>query len=602
MTTTRRLLATLSAAVVLSLAACDAKPAATAPPPASGNPASEGSDRTTRGGVAPGRDTLMLAYPNDPNTINPVTANDTVSEAFMRWVSEPLAARSLQDPETLEPYLAEKWTFDEPNLEYTIHLRKGVMWHPTKFPDGTPIPAKEFTAADVKFTFDCILNRHVDAAAIRSYYEDPEAASEADRIKISVAVVDKHTVKVKWKKPYFNAAEFTLGNLILPKHVYSVDEKGEPISLDVSSEAFAKGFNNHWHNSMLCGTGPMMFTRWQKNQRVELERNPSYWGKPFYFSKLVYLNIPNNNTSLQMVLKGDLDWAGISEKNLFIQTKQDDAVAGGRVRLVEYDYPGYRYIGWNLKRDVFKDAKTRRALAHAIPVEKIIDKILYGLGTRLSGPFQPGSSAYNPSVPLIPFDPSRAKALLEEAGWKDTNGDGMRDRELGGKRVDFRFDLMIYADSPMYKTIAEIVKEEFRQIGVDVVISPVKWALMLEKLHKKEFDACFLGWGMAWKSDPFQIFHGSQADVPESSNAIGYRNPAVDTLIEKLRVTMDEAAQRTIYHEIHRLISEDQPYAFLFVDKQTAAHRDRIKNVKFYKPRPCTDQREWYAPAPEARN
>jgi len=555
----------------------------------------------TRGGVKPGEDTLMLAYPNDPNTINPVTASDTVSEAFMRWVVEPLADPKFSNPDELEPALAERWEFDEKNLEYTIRLRKGVSWHPTKFPDGTPIPPRECTAADVKFTFDCILNRHVDAAALRSYYEDPEAREESERIKIRVSVLDPYTLRVKWTKPYFLSDLFTLGIPVIPRHVYSVDEKGEPISLDFLSEEFARGFNNHWHNSLLCGTGPLRFVLWKKNERLELARNPSYWGSPFYFSRVVFRNIPNPNTSLQMLLNRELDSAGIAEKMLYVQTRQEDAVRAGRVRLVEYDYPGYRYLGWNQKREIFRDRSVRTALALAVPVDQIIDKILYGLASRITGPFLPGSTACDDSLLPLPYDPARAVRLLEEAGWRDSNGNGIRDKTIGGKLIEFRFDLMIYADSPMYKTIAEVIKEEFRQIGVDVQISPLKWALMLEKLDRKEFDACLLGWAMSWKQDPFQIFHGSQADVPSSSNYIGYRNPELDRLIESLRVTFDHDRQRALYHRIHRILYEDQPYAFLFCDKATGGLHARLRNVKFYRIRPCLDHREWFALPEEAR-
>ncbi len=558
-------------------------------------------ERLTKGGVRPGEDTLMLYYSNDPNTINPITASDTVSEAFMRWVVESLADRQFDNPDAWEPSLAESWTFDEKSLEYTIRLRKGVFWHASKFPDGSPIPPREFTADDVKFTFDCIVNRHVAAAHIRSYYEDPEAKEESERIKIRVSVEDRYTVKVRWAKPYFLSDEFTLGIPVIPKHVYSVDEKGEPISLDIMSEEFARGFNNHWHNSMLCGTGPMTFGQWRKNDRLELSRNPKYWGKPFYFSKVVFRNIPNPNTSLQMLLNGELDSAAIAEKMLYVQTRRERAVTEGKVKLIDYDYPGYRYLGWNQKREIFKDKAVRKALAHAIPVDKIIDKVLYGLATRLTGPFLPGSSSYNDSLKLIPYYPDKARAMLEEAGWRDTNGNGIRDKTIGGKLFELRFDLMIYADSPMYKTIAEVIKEDFRQVGADVQISPLKWALMLEKLDKKEFDASLLGWALGWKQDPFQIFHGSQAEVPDSSNSVGYKNPQVDRLIETLRVTFDQAKQRELYHRIHELIYEDQPYAFLFCDRATGGHLSRIKNVKSYRIRPCLDHREWFSTPEEAR-
>ena len=116
---------------------------------------------------------------------------------------------------------------------------------------------------------------------------------------------------------------------------------------------------------------------------------------------------------------------------------------------------------------------------------------------------------------------------------------------------------------------------------------------MLQKLRKKEYDASILGLGTEWKSDPFQLWHGSQADVPDSSNSIGYKNPEVDKLIDELRITLDVEQQNKLFHQIHRLIYEDQPYTFLFSDIATAGRDARIGNVKFYKIRPGFDTREW---------
>ena len=167
-----------------------------------------------------------------------------------------------------------------------------------------------------------------------------------------------------------------------------------------------------------------------------------------------------------------------------------------------------------------------------------------------------------------------------------------------GQKVDARFDLIIYADAPSYTSIATIIKENCRKIGVDVKISATNWALMLRKLNEKEFDACILGWAMSWKDDPYQIWHGSQADINESSNHVAYQNPEVDKLIEQLRVTMDADKQAEIYHKIHRLIYDDQPYTFLFIDKATAGYDARLDNVKNYPIRPCIDTREWYSTKP----
>jgi peptide/nickel transport system substrate-binding protein len=170
---------------------------------------------------------------------------------------------------------------------------------------------------------------------------------------------------------------------------------------------------------------------------------------------------------------------------------------------------------------------------------------------------------------------------------------------IEGARVPASFDLMIFANSPSFRAIAEIIQEEFRKIGVRVQITPAEWALFLEKLNSKEFDAAMLGWATGWtKTDPYQLWHSSLADVPASSNHVGYRNPEVDKLIEQLRVTMDDGEQEKLYHQIHRLIFEDQPYTFLFSEKATAGHDARIENIEFYRIRPCIDTREWHTTRP----
>ena len=561
-------------------------------------------DRTkTPGGVGVAKsDTLLISYPNDPDTINPIIAHDTVSRDFLRWVYEPLAYQNFADPDVYDPALAESWTFDKKNLLFTIKLRKGVKWHPIKLPGGKLLAAKEFTAKDVKFTFDCILNPNIQAASLRSYFEDPDAKDASQKYKVKVTVVDDYTVKIKWTKPYFLAQEFSLSGDIymMPRHIFSVNEKGEPISFDFSSKEFADGFNNHWANRVMCGTGPLMCTAWNKEERVVLDRNPDYWGSPFYFSKVIFRCIPNPNTARQNALQNELDYHIVAEKNLFLEGQAHESVKTGKVDAEVYDYPGFRFVGYNLKRDFFKDRRVRWALSHAIPVQDIIDIVFKGLARRTTGPLLVGSTAYDATIPEIPHDLERSAQLLSEAGWEDTDGSGVRSKTVNGQKIPARFDLMIYADAPSYLTIAEIIKENCRKVGVDVQISAAKWGLMLQKLRKKEFDACMLGWAMDWKSDMFSVWHSSQADVPDSSNYISYANPEMDKLIDEMRVTLDADKQIELYHRMHRVIYDDQPYTFMFSEKRTAFRDARLQNIKYYKIRPGFDAREWFAKTPRA--
>jgi peptide/nickel transport system substrate-binding protein len=346
------------------------------------------------------------------------------------------------------------------------------------------LPDREFTARDVKFTFDCVLNPHIDAAHIRSYFENPEAKDESERFKISVSIVDDYTVQIRWTEPYFLAELFTLAGVpMIPRHVYSVDEHGEPISFDFTSKEFAEGFNHHWASSMMCGTGPMMFREWVRDERLVLDRFNDYWGEPFYFSQIRMRCIPNTNTMVQMTLQNELDWTGFPDKDQWLQSAGSVNVKDGRVKLVEFDFPGYRYIGYNLNRPVFRDREFRLALAHATPLQQIIDEVFHGLAIPVSGPFLPGSSAADDSIQPIPFDLDKARQLLDQAGWRDTDGDGVRDKVIDGVRVPAAFDLMIFSDSRSFRAIAEMIQEEFRKIGVRMQITPAEWALMLDRLE-----------------------------------------------------------------------------------------------------------------------
>jgi len=552
---------------------------------------------TTLGGKAPAaNDGLLLRYGDDPDTLNLINGNDSVSTAFQRWVYEGMFEQDFHDPTKYNPALATHYEFDEKTLEYTIHLRKGVKWHPITLPKtGKILEGKEFTSRDVKFTIDCILNPLTEAASLRSYYVDPEAKEDSEKIRIEVSTPDKYTVKFRWKKPYFLHKSFTLEIGIMPRHVYSVDEEGNPISLDFSSKEFAEGFNNHWANRQMCGTGPLQFQEWIRDRKLLLVRNPDYWGRPFYFDRVTFENISNTQIAVQDALNNRLDWVPIPEKDMYFQMKNEPAVKSGKARLREFDFPGYRYIGYNLEKELFKDVRVRTALSHSVPIDQIIETVFLGLAIPCNGPFQMGSPGNDKSIQPLKFDLELAGKLLDEAGWVDSDMDGLRDKVVNGTKVDASYTMMMFSESPSFQRIGTIVQENQRKIGVKVILEPTKWSLMLQRLQKKEFGATMLGWSMSWQQDPYQIWHGSQASAPDSSNAISYRNPEVDRLIDALRIEINEAKQVELYHQIHRLIFQDQPYTFLFSEKQTVIHDGRLENINFYLIRPAYDAREWFS-------
>jgi ABC-type transport system substrate-binding protein len=461
-------------------------------------------------------------------------------------------------------------------------------------PNGTELEQPELTTRDVKFTFDCMLNTHIPAA-VRGDFEDPEAEDAAHRYKIQVEIDDEYTFRVRWTKPYFLSDESTLMVTIIPRHVFSVDAYGDLISLDFSSREFAEGFNNHWANTCMCGTGPLIFVDWRRNERCSLRRNPDYWGPPFFFSRIVFGCEPNSYTLVQKLLHGEIDWADIDQKDLYLQNLHHPAVQSGEVVLSTYEYPGYRYIGYNLRRPLLHDKRVRRALTLAIPIDQIIHVVFDDLATQVTGPFPLHSRAYNHDVKPLHYDLEQAQKLLEQAGWRDTNRNGLRDKLIDGKRVEARINLMFDADSSQYRTVAQIIQVNWRKLGIGIEITPAQQALMTERTRAKDFDAVLRAWALSWRADPYQTWYSGNAELTDTSNIIGYRNAEVDKLVTKLRVTFDRPKQLELYHRIHRLLYDDQPYTFLFSEKQTCGYSARLRNVKFYAVRPCVDYRQWYA-------
>jgi peptide/nickel transport system substrate-binding protein len=542
-------------------------------------------------------DTLVLVYASGPATLNPVTSSDSMSEAFRRHVYEPLADRCFEDPEKWEHQLAESVDFDQATNTFTIQLRKGVYWHPMSLPGGTPLPKTEFTAGDVIFTFQCILNEHVDAAHMRAFYL--RAATGEVKNVISFRKLSRYEVEFRWLDPYFLCKEFTLAVPIIPRHVFSVDAEGKPLTDDFQhSREFAVAFNDHWANHRMCGTGPMKFESWERGRRFRLTRNDDYWGHPYFFSRIEYRCIPDANEAQAKLLAGEVDYVGFPDKRRYLDLMARDQESTKHLRFAAHDYPGYRYLGYNFRNLLFTDKRVRWAISHATPVDAIIEECLMGLAERANGPFPPDSPSSDDDLPLVKFDLKKARRLLDQAGWQDEDGDGVREKTIDGKRVQARFELMVFAESPTYADIGKRIAKKCRRIGIQVEVKPTPWPLMLTKLRKKEFDATILGWALPYRSDPYQIWHGSQAVAMDSSNTIGYRNEKVDRWIEQLRTATDESKQAELYQAVHREIHRDQPYTFLFREKRCVGYNKRIKNVKFYQIRPCVDPSRWYADEP----
>jgi ABC-type transport system substrate-binding protein len=219
---------------------------------------------------------------------------------------------------------------------------------------------------------------------------------------------------------------------------------------------------------------------------------------------------------------------------------------------------------------------------------------MQGLGRLLSGPFYIAGPDYDQTILPWPFDLKRAAALLDEAGWRDTDGNGIREKVIDGKAVEFNFGMLTYGYRPEFIAAMEAFRNDLRTIGVIMTIEPAEWAILVRRMEQKDFEAYTGGWQLGWDTDLYQIWHSSQADVPKSSNRVGFRNPEADKIIEGVRAEFDLAKRKELFSRFHKLVHEEQPYTFWFGGDEIGAWRDRVQNVSFSVVRPYTWTTNWF--------
>ncbi len=497
-------------------------------------------------------DWLVWRLGAEPATLNPLVCRDLAGT----WILDNILESMLEyDPDTLElkPKLAESYEVSEDGLEMTFKLRDDIY-----FSDGKPI-----TADDVVFTFETIKNPKVDAASLANYFDDVE----------SLEKVSEREVHCVMRQKYFKSLSIIGGMGILPKHIYQFED--------------AEDFNQRRSNPV--GSGPYVFEKWDVGREVVLRRNDDYWREKPNLKKIVFRMILNDTAATQAMQTGEIDlmrplpeqYAELSE----------DPVFSKQFKCLSYWNPGsgYFYIGWNQDTPFFKDKRVRLAMTYMVDRESVIKYLLKGTGMIPTGPFYVYGRQNDPSIKPWPYDLDKSRKLLEEAGWVDTDGDGIRDKD----GVAFRFKYMIVSGASLHEQMVKLVKDSAAQIGIEVEADPYEWSVFTDKLRDRQFQAVNLAWGGSIETDPYQIWHSSQAK-DHGSNYVGFENSEADALIEEARRTLDEEDRNKLYHRFHQILHEEQPYTFIYSRPSQRFLDRRFENVIIHKL--GLDYHEWYVP------
>ncbi len=472
-------------------------------------------------GAAPSGSVLRIGIDVDAGTLDPRVANDTTARRVMEQVYDGLVEL---DPQLRpQPALAESWTSVSPTV-WVFKLRKNVRFH-----DGTPL-----TAEDVVFTYQTMLDP-ASRSPFRTLYT-PISKAEA---------VDTETVRFTLSAPYGPLFKYLDLGIVSKKAV----------------ERLGADYPNH-----PVGTGPYKFVSWQRNSRIVLEANPSYWKGTPKLGQVIFNIIPDNTTRSAALEAGDVDLIHTPLSPQDVRRLKQ----APRVKVFELTGLGITYLNFNLADPLLRDVKIRQALASLIPQQTIVKQIYQSMDTPATSVLLPAwTGVYAGEITQPVYDPARAKALLAETGWT-TKRENLLERD--GKRLSVT--IRTHSEDPNRIQVAELLVSILRSYGVDARTEITEFPALFQALVGGNYQIALLGWLTLVDPDrgTYNQFHSKG-----SSNWEKYNNSRVDALLDEGRQKSDPQERARIYREVARILVTDLPYYVLTYQGYIVAINARVQ-------------------------
>jgi len=453
-----------------------------------------------------------------PQFINPLLAQyNQVDQDLTFLIFNGLT--HLDGQGNLRPDLATQWHVSPDGLTYDFQLRPNVRWQ-----DGEPL-----TADDVLFTIGLM--------------QDPEFPGPASLGRlwqsVSAEKLDEFNVRFTLSAPFPTFTNFTTIG-ILPKHLLQ--------------DTPARDLLNHPFNLQPIGTGPFKLD--EVNAKfAHLSVNPFYTGPKPRLAGLELRFYPDNQETLTAYQTGEIQGISVIPPRLLPLVQNLESINLYTVRL-----SGYAIVYLNQQAldtvPFFQEAEVRQALLYALNRRAIIDEALHGQGLLANGPILPWSWAYNPAQPTIGFDLAKANSLLDESGWIDSDGDGIRDKE----GIPLAFSLLS-SDDPTKIKVADTIREQWQQIGVSATVEVVGEGLA-ERLTQRDFQAALAEVILTGDPDPYPFWH--QTQITDGQNYAGWDNTEASMLLETARTLTDKGHRNDYYFEFQRIFAEEVPSLILF--------------------------------------
>lgn len=462
----------------------------------------------------PDPNTVVMIIESSPANLDPRVGTDAYSERIDKLIFDSLVRRD--EHFQLQPALAESWQIPD-SRTYIFHLRSGVRFH-----DGRPL-----TARDVKWTFDSIRNGTVISAKSSTF-----------AVVDTIDTPDDRTVIFHLKQPYANL-------------LWNVSDG----AMGIVPEGSGKEFFAH-----PVGSGPFKYVSSVIDSEVVLARNDDYWDQPAHVARVRFTVVPDATTRALELRKGSADIAlNALNPDVVLALERDQQL---RIEIT----PGtiYAYVAFNLRDPVLRDARVREALDLAVDRRAIIHYLWRDMAEPAASLLPKQHWAYDDELTATPYDPARARALLDAAGYKPVNS--------------VRFHLtMKTSTEETSRLLATILQQQFREIGVTLDIRSFEFATFYSDVTKGAFQIYSLRW-IGGNEDP-EMFEGafhSASFPPKRFNRSYYNNPEVDALIEQGGQELDQQKRHAIYAQIQQILNRDRPYLHLFYLDNVLVHTPRV--------------------------
>ena len=537
---------------------------------------------------------VVVHFPSEPTTLHPTNGVDMSYKYIQEYTQKTLTRIDMRTQKQIPLLVKGLAQISADGLQYTYELRDDVKWD-----DG-----KALTVDDIIFTIKvnkCPLTAN---QAQRSTFDNIKdiVADPANPQKFTMVAKEQY-----YKNPYlfdeiyliqksFWDPKGIFNSITIPEMDNEKFDAGKYNGLANWQEDFNKGETGR-DTSKINGLGAYKVTAWESGSSITLTRKKNWWGQDdtsvyshAYPDKIIF-RFFNDDAAVNLALKKQtIDVSTVIGTNTFLKLRENDTFNKNYYSSFT-DQFSYNYIGMNMKPDgkkrkpFFTDNRVRKAMAHLIPVDDIIKTILQGRGVRQASFIQPISKDYyNDTLKLIGYDLEKGKQLLTEAGWIDTDKDGIRDKVINGKKTPFSFQFT-YVASPTGKEAVLMIKEALYKAGVDLQMNPVDGGMMINSAVNHDFDMVSSAWsGASIPEDPEQIFHTRNWNG--GYNFVGFGNAETDKLLDEASRETDRTKHIEKIKKLQAVVYEEAPYVFTYAVQRKTAISKRFEEPGMYAERP----------------